>query len=90
MNKLADLLEANSATIIELTRLSLGQPLNGVGGFDIKLCVDTFRYYAGWTDKFPGETYPQDDGFLKITRNEPIGVVAGILPWNVPNGFIGM
>ena len=41
-------------------------------------------------DKFAGETFPQEDGFLKIVRNEPLGVVAGIIPWNGPVGSIGL
>ncbi|TVY82759.1 Aldehyde dehydrogenase [Lachnellula suecica] len=40
--------------------------------------------YVGWIDKFAGESYPQDDGFLKIVRNEPLGLTAGMLPWNAP------
>lgn len=43
-----------------------------------------FRYYAGWIDKFIGESYPQENGFLKVTRHEPLGVTAGIIPWNGP------
>jgi acyl-CoA reductase-like NAD-dependent aldehyde dehydrogenase len=36
-------------------------------------CTD----YAGWTDKYSGQSFPADDGFYKIVRHEPIGVVAG-------------
>lgn len=43
-----------------------------------------------WTDKFAGESYPQEDGFLKIVRNEPLGVTAGIIPWNGPIGNVGL
>jgi aldehyde dehydrogenase (NAD+) len=49
-----------------------------------------FRYNAGWIDKFGGESWPQDDGFMKIVRNEPLGVTAGIVPWNGPLGTIGL
>lgn len=31
-----------------------------------------------------GESFPQEDGFLKIVRNEPYEVTAGIVPWNGP------
>lgn len=40
----------------------------------------TFRFYpdyAGWIDKFAGESFPADDGYYKIVRYEPLGVVAG-------------
>ncbi|KAL6364156.1 hypothetical protein LRP88_02072 [Fusarium phalaenopsidis] len=36
-----------------------------------------------------GESFPQDDGFLKIIRHEPLGVTAGIVPWNGPMGMTG-
>lgn len=49
-----------------------------------------FKYNAGWIDKFAGESWPQEDGFLKIVRNEPIGVTCGIVPWNGPLGTIGL
>lgn len=46
--------------------------------------MQVLRYNAGWADKFSGESFPQNDGFLKIVRNEPFGVTAGIIPWNIP------
>ncbi|KAI6781271.1 Aldehyde dehydrogenase X-like protein [Emericellopsis cladophorae] len=90
LNKLADLIDANAETLAQLTRLSLGAPWASFGSFEIALAAEAFRYFAGWTDKFAGETYPQEDGFLKIIRNEPLGVCAGIIPWNGPLGNVGM
>ncbi|TRX87801.1 hypothetical protein FHL15_011309 [Xylaria flabelliformis] len=82
--KLADLIEENSDKLAELTRLSLGAPFASFGSHEIKGTSEAYRYFAGWCDKFAGESYPQDDGFLKIVRNEPLGVTAGIVPWNGP------
>jgi aldehyde dehydrogenase (NAD+) len=90
MYKLADLIEANGLALAELTRLTLGAPFGSFGSFEINLAAEAFRYFAGWTDKFPGETFPQEDGFLKIVRNEPLGVTCGIIPWNGPLGNVGM
>lgn len=109
MLKFADLVEKNSESIAELTRVSLGAPYKSFGAFEIGLCAEvcshrsrtfydfprltllqTFRYNAGFIDKFGGESWPQDDGFLKIVRNEPLGVTAGIVPWNGPIGTIGL
>ncbi len=90
MLRLADLIEANGLALAELTRLTLGAPFGPFGSFEINLCAEGLRYFAGWIDKFAGETYPQDDGFLKIVRNEPLGVTAGIIPWNGPIGNVGM
>ncbi|OIW26051.1 aldehyde dehydrogenase, partial [Coniochaeta ligniaria NRRL 30616] len=90
MYKLADLIEANGAALAELTRVTLGAPFGSFGSFEINLAAEGFRYFAGWTDKFAGETFPQEDGFLKIVRNEPLGVTCGIIPWNGPLGNVGM
>ncbi|KAF9732375.1 hypothetical protein PMIN06_002074 [Paraphaeosphaeria minitans] len=90
MLKFADLVEKNAEGIASLTRVSLGAPYKAFGAFEIGLCAETFRYNAGFIDKFGGESWPQDDGFLKIVRNEPLGVTAGIVPWNGPVGTIGL
>lgn len=37
-----------------------------------------------------GEAVPQEGGFMQITRNEPLGVTAGIVPWNGPLGTVGL
>lgn len=28
---------------------------------------------AGWTDKMRGDYFPDDDGFVKLVRHEPLG-----------------
>ncbi len=90
LNKLADLIDSHAKPLAELTRITLGAPWASFGAFEINLCAETLRYNAGWTDKFAGEAYPQEDGFMKIVRNEPLGVTAGIIPWNGPIGNVGL
>ncbi|RDI79814.1 hypothetical protein Vi05172_g10184 [Venturia inaequalis] len=90
MLKFADLVEKNAIVLAELTRITLGAPYEAFGKFETGLCAEAFRYNAGWIDKFAGESWPQEDGFLKIVRNEPIGVTCGIVPWNGPLGTIGL
>jgi aldehyde dehydrogenase (NAD+) len=90
MLKLASLIEQNGQALAELTRMTLGAPFSSFGSFEINLAAEGFRYFAGWTDKFPGESYPQEDGFMKIVRNEPLGVTCGIIPWNGPLANVGM
>ena len=90
LNRLADLIDANAEAIAELTRVTLGAPMASFGTFEVALAAESLRYFAGFTDKFPGEVYPEEDGFLKIVRNEPLGVCAGIVPWNGPSANVGM
>ncbi|KAI0976926.1 aldehyde dehydrogenase [Xylaria arbuscula] len=85
--KLADLIDEHTVKLAELTRLSLGAPFTSIGAMEIGVASQALRYFAGWCDKFAGESFPQDDGFLKIVHNEPLGVTAGIIPWNGPTGI---
>ncbi|CAK4031918.1 aldehyde dehydrogenase [Lecanosticta acicola] len=90
LNKLADLLSEHAKELGELTRITLGAPWAGFGKLEVDMCSETLRFNAGWTDKFAGESFPQEDGFMKIVRNEPLGVVAGIIPWNGPIANVGL
>jgi len=90
MVKFADLIEKHGDALAELTRITLGAPYGSFGKFETGLAAEAFRYNAGWIDKFAGESFPQEDGFLKIVRNEPLGVAAGIVPWNGPLGTVGL
>ncbi|CAH0043510.1 unnamed protein product [Clonostachys solani] len=84
LNKLADLMVEHQPTLATLTRVTLGMPSGGFGIMEINVAAEAVRYYAGWADKFPGESHMQEDGFMKITRHEPLGVVAAIIPFNAP------
>ncbi|KAF2014076.1 aldehyde dehydrogenase [Aaosphaeria arxii CBS 175.79] len=88
--KFADLLEANQERLAQLTRVTLGAPFHPFGRSEIGTAIGCFRYYAGWIDKYGGQTFPADDGVYKIVRNEPLGVVAGIVPWNGPLASVGL
>ncbi|MFB6298467.1 MAG: aldehyde dehydrogenase [Salinirussus sp.] len=58
-------------------------------GLEVELVVDTFRYYAGWTDKIEGEQIPVPGDGFDYTRREPVGVTAHIAPWNYPFQLAG-
>ncbi|PSN40135.1 hypothetical protein C0J52_13048 [Blattella germanica] len=83
INKLADLIERDVTIIANLETIDNGKPY-GDSVFDIGCAVDTFRYYAGWCDKFHGNTIPADGELFAMTRREPVGVVGQIIPWNYP------
>ena len=44
------------------------------------VCIECFRYYAGWADKIQGKTIPVDANNLVYTLHEPIGVCGQIIP----------
>lgn len=82
-NRLADLIERDINILANLETLDNGKTF-GDSVFDINCAIDTFRYYAGWCDKIHGNTIPADGTSLTFTRNEPVGVVGAIIPWNYP------
>jgi len=86
--KAADLLAARMQEMAELETRQNGKPLFE-SKIDVSSTVETLRYYAGWCDKFGGETVPVDGNFLTYIRHEPVGVVGAIVPWNFPLNLAG-
>lgn len=84
--RLAELIDQNSVELAELDTLDEGSPYAIVKNFYISLAADHFRYFAGWANKIDGTTLPVNMGgeWHVYTSKEPVGVVAQILPWNVP------
>uniref|UniRef100_U5EW50 Putative aldehyde dehydrogenase n=1 Tax=Corethrella appendiculata TaxID=1370023 RepID=U5EW50_9DIPT len=81
--KFADLIERDINILANLESLDNGKSFSD-SVFDINCAIDTFRYYAGWCDKYHGNTIPADGPFFSLTRKEPIGIVGQIIPWNYP------
>jgi aldehyde dehydrogenase (NAD+) len=51
----------------------------------LRYLPEWFRYYAGLADKIEGRVIPIDrPGFFNFTLEEPLGVIAAIVPWNSP------
>jgi len=56
---------------------------------DVTVLARYFEFYAGAADKIGGDVIPVPNGFTAFTFREPLGVVAGILPWNSPTQMFG-
>jgi aldehyde dehydrogenase (NAD+) len=82
--RIAELLERDADELARLETLDTGKPLREARRFDIEGAIDCFRYYAGWADKIEAEVLPVPGPYLNYTRREPVGVCAGIIPWNFP------
>ena len=81
--KVAELIKKNAQELSQLEALDGGKPLKLASG-EIWAAAEAFRYYAGWPTKVFGETIPTDDKMLVYSLREPMGVCAGIIPWNFP------
>lgn len=65
MNRLADLIDKHAPELGLWESKCMGQPIS-VTQWVYKLVSQTFRYYAGWTNKMPGEQWPEEDGIYKV------------------------
>jgi aldehyde dehydrogenase (NAD+) len=83
MLAMADAIEDRSAELTRVESRDNGKTLFEAG-MELDLVVDTFRYYAGWSDKLTGDEIPVESGRLNYTKREPVGVTAHISPWNYP------
>jgi acyl-CoA reductase-like NAD-dependent aldehyde dehydrogenase len=81
--KVADLIKRNSAELTQIEAIDGGKPVKAASG-EIWAAAEAFRYYAGWPTKVAGDTLPTDDRMFVYSVREPVGVCAGIIPWNFP------
>ncbi|XP_071096412.1 retinal dehydrogenase 2-like [Haliotis cracherodii] len=84
LDKLAELMERDTAYIASLEVITCGKPYRDAFYVDVLSSVRVLRYFAGFADKITGKTIPIDGEYFCYTRHEPIGVVGQIIPWNFP------
>lgn len=84
LHRLADAVMAHADELAYCETIDIGKPLSESRNIDIPFVAEIFYYYAGWTNKYHGETIPVRGNFLNYTLREPIGVVGAITPWNFP------
>src|ERR1035438_9848840 len=61
-----------------------GKLIAEMGG-QLKYIPQWYYYFGGLADKIEGRVIPIDKpGVFNYTREEPLGVVAAITPWNSP------
>ena len=81
--RVADAIEANREELAILESLDGGIPITLTRGM-VAEAAKTVRYYAGWPTKIAGTVNPVDASVHCYTVREPLGVCAGIIPWNGP------
>lgn len=86
VQKLAGLLEANMAELMELVTLETGKPLGGLAqigsGMELGGAIGWTQYTAEL--ELPVEVAQDDDQALIEIHRKPLGVVGSITPWNWP------
>lgn len=88
LNKLADLVEQHAEELAQLETLTTGKLINLSRHLEVAQSIIFLRYFAGWATKINGQTMqpsiPSIHGekYSAYTVRQPVGVVAGIVPWN--------
>jgi 1-pyrroline dehydrogenase len=82
--KLADVLDENADELAKLESLNVGKPMSIVGD-EVPFSADNLRFFAGAARTLEGKAAGEYvEGYTSIIRREPLGIVAGITPWNYP------
>lgn len=76
-------IRSHAPLIAEIESRSAGRPIRDIRGEALRV-AEMFEYYAGWCDKIYGNTIPVPSSHFNYTRQEPVGVVMQITPWNAP------
>ena len=84
IRRFADLLAANADRLAEIETRDNGKLIAEMRG-QLRYMPQWYHYFAGLADKVEGRVIPIDKpGVFNFTREEPLGVVAAITPWNSP------
>jgi aminobutyraldehyde dehydrogenase len=82
--KLADVIDENAEELARLESLNVGKPW-WVAVDEPGAMSDCLRFFAGAARNLEGKAATEYvEGYTSMIRREPLGIVAGICPWNYP------
>jgi 1-pyrroline dehydrogenase len=82
--KLADVIDENAEELARLESLNVGKPW-WVAVDEPGAMSDCLRFFAGAARNLEGKSAGEYvEGYTSMIRREPLGIVAGICPWNYP------
>lgn len=84
LNKIADILEENLEEFAQIETSDNGKAIRETLNADLPLAVDHFRYFASIIRAEEGSASELNKNTLSLIIQEPLGVVAQIIPWNFP------
>ncbi|KAL8283895.1 hypothetical protein RQP46_005327 [Phenoliferia psychrophenolica] len=87
LQRAAQLLRDNAEELAGLDAICMGMPVSR-GVLGIANAAKSLDHFAGLAMFTHGESSLNTPGFLNLTVRQPFGVVAGIVPWNVPIGML--
>src|SRR5579885_2721055 len=84
LNKIADRVEQNLEMLATIESWDNGKPIREAMAGDLAMVIDHFRYFAAACRTEDSTISQIDDSTVAYHYNEPLGVVAAIIPWNFP------
>ena len=84
LNAIADRMQENLELLAIAESWDNGKPVRETLGADIPLAIDHFRYFAGAIRAEEGRISEIDEHTYAYHFQEPLGVVAQIIPFNFP------
>lgn len=83
LTRLADLMAERAREFAEAESRATGKPITLATTLDIPRSIANLRYFAACTQEFHGSAYRSPAG-INYTDASPHGIVAAIVPWNLP------
>jgi 1-pyrroline dehydrogenase len=81
---LANLIDEHADELVELESRNVGKPMS-IARDEMPFSADNLRFFAGAARNLEGKAGGEYvAGYTSIIRREPLGITAGITPWNYP------
>jgi len=82
--RLADVISDNAEELAQIESRNVGKPIS-LAREEMPFAADNLRFFAGAARILEGKSAGEYiTGYTSMIRREPIGIVAGICPWNYP------
>src|SRR5438034_1892477 len=82
--KLAAVIDEHADELAQIESQNVGKPLSYARD-EMPVCADNIRFFAGAARILEGRSAGEYmRGYTSMIRREPLGIVAGIAPWNYP------
>ncbi|MCY4137598.1 MAG: aldehyde dehydrogenase family protein [Rhodobacteraceae bacterium] len=88
MRRVADLVRRDAETLASLVVREQGKPISEARG-EVAGAAGFFDYFAEFARRIRGDILPSDvPGEQICIQRVPVGIVAGIIPWNYPAALV--